>query len=712
MKKHIFSLKKKIQVAVTLILLIGILFGFTYEPTINPDPKKDKVLVGILRYILKNGHYQPKELNDDFSIAVYTKFIDEMDPVKRYFIKSDLEDFSQFKYIIDDQLKREDLSFYTYVMDRFQLRLDETRAYYKEILANPFDFEKIEVIKMNYDEIDFAKNKNKLIDSWRKQMKFNTLNRLQPLIEIEEDKAKEDEKYIKKDFKTLEIEARKKTLENINDFYERISELDHTDWFSTFLNCMVEEFDPHTTYFPPRIKEQFDINISGKIEGIGAILQEKNDYTKIVELVSGGPAWKQGDLEVGDIILKVAQKDEESVDIVGMRLHNAIKLIKGKKGTEVILTVKKVDNSIQQITIIRDVVELEDTFLKSSIAIKDGKKYGLINLPKFYIDFEDPDGRNSGSDMEKEIEALKKENIEGLLIDLRNNGGGSLKTAIEIGGLFINTGPIVQVKYRDNKPLVKKDTDPRMQWDGPLVILVNELSASASEILAAAMQDYKRAIIIGSNQTYGKGTVQNVIPLNKYYNYPDDLGAIKLTIQKFYRINGGSTQLEGVHSDITMPDKYSYVEIGERDQNNPLGWDKIEKAEYSEMNFYKNLDEVINDSKIRIFESEEFNKINEYALWLKDAQNINTFSLNFDIALKEDKQHQSEIDQFKDVFKHKSEIEFKSSLNELTLIKLDSSLAFKREAWHVNLTKDIYIDEALTVLSELEPVNYNLIAKE
>ncbi|WP_226913083.1 carboxy terminal-processing peptidase [Flavicella marina] len=712
MKNFIHTFHKKLQLLAAILILSGVLVSFTYEINTSPDPKKDKVLVGVLRYILKNGHYEPKDVNDDFSKAVYTKFIDEMDPVKRYFIKSDIEEFSQYKYKIDDQLKREDLSFYNLVMERFYQRLEESSTYYKEILAQPFDFEKKEQIKMNYDELDFAKNKNELIDSWRKQMKFNVLNRIQVQLEIEEDKVKEDSTYVKRDFATIEIEAREKTLENINDFYERITELDHTDWFSTFVNCMVEQFDPHTTYFAPRIKEQFDINISGKIEGIGARLQEKNDYTKIVELISGGPAWKQGDLEVGDIILKVAQKDEEPVDIVGMRLDDAIKLIKGKKGTEVILTVKKVDNSIQKITIVRDVVELEETFVKSSIAIKDGKKYGIINLPKFYIDFENPDGRNSGSDMEKEIEALKKENIEGLLIDLRNNGGGSLKTAIEIGGLFIDKGPIVQVKYRGNSPSVKKDTDSDMQWDGSLVILVNELSASASEILAAAMQDYKRAVIIGSNQTYGKGTVQNVIPLNKYYNYPDDLGAVKLTIQKFYRINGGSTQLEGVHSDIAMPDKYSYVEIGERDLKNPLAWDKIEKANYEEMDFYKNFDQVVNTSKERISNSEEFTKINEYAIWLKQAQENNSFSLNFEKYIEEEKEHQAEIDRFKDVFKHESNLEFQSPLKELDLVKKDSSLAAKREAWHKNLKKDIYIDEALKVLSELEPKNNKLLAKK
>ena len=713
MKKYFTNLHRKTRLFITLFILTGLLVGFTIELDNSPDPKKDKVLVGVLRYILKNGHYEPKTIDDNFSEAVYTKFINDMDPVKRYFTQKDIEEFSFYKYRIDDQLKREDLSFYTLVMDRFFIRLEESSTYYKEILSEPFDFDKKEEIQVDYDKIDFAANKNKLIDSWRKQMKFNTLNRLQGALEVEDDKFKEDSTYVKKDFKTLESTAREKTLESINDFYTRISKLDHTDWFSTFVNAIVEEFDPHTTYFAPRIKEQFDINISGKIEGIGARLQEKNDYTKIVELISGGPAWKQGDLEVGDIILKVAQKGEESVDIVGMRLDDAIKLIKGKKGTEVILTVKKVDNSIQKITIVRDVVELDETFAKSSIVIKDGKKYGVIYLPKFYFDPNDPKARNSASDMEKEIELLKKENIEGLLLDLRNNGGGSLKTAIEIGGFFIDKGPIVQVKYRDNKPAVKKDTDSDIQWNGPLVIMVNELSASASEILAAAMQDYNRAVIIGSNQTYGKGTVQTVIPLNQYYNYPEDLGAVKLTIQKFYRINGGSTQLEGVHSDIILPSKYNYVEIGERDQPNPLGWDKIEKASYEEIDFYKNLDKTISNSTDRISKNKEFNLINDYAAWLKETQEKSSFSLNFKTSMTADKKHQLKIEEFKDVFKHESDLEFISSTDEINRIQKDSTLGSKREAWHRILKEDIYIDEAIQVLSELEPKNnYDLIAKK
>jgi len=398
----------------------------------------------------------------------------------------------------------------------------------------------------------------------------------------------------------LETESRARVVSNMTEFYERFDELTYSDWFTTYINCITEQFDPHTSYFDPSIKKRFDQSMSGKLEGIGARLQKQNEYTKVIELISGGPAWKQGDLEVGDLIVKVAQADGEPLDIVGMRLDDAIEFIKGKKGTEVNLTVKKIDGTTQVITIIRDIVELEETFVKSSLVEKDGRTFGIIDLPKFYIDFDKRNSRNSTSDMAQEIERLKKENVEGLVIDLRNNGGGSLQTAIEISGLFINKGPIVQVKYRDTEPEIKKDMDSKIQWDGPVVVLVNELSASASEIFAAAMQDYKRAVIIGGKQTFGKGTVQSVLDLNRYVNLDEDMGALKMTIQKFYRINGGSTQLEGVHSDIMLPSRYTYLEIGERDEKKALVFDRVPAAEYTLWNNYENFDAVVNNSKKRI----------------------------------------------------------------------------------------------------------------
>ena len=691
------------------LLLIAFLLLFNNltlqaETTLKSDPEKDKILVYVLKNILTRGHFVVKDMNDDFSEKVYKSFIEGLDPSKRYFTQDDLKEFSKYKYEIDNQLLKDDVSFYNLVYNRFLEKTANAKSYYGEILKQPFNFNKKETIDIDYDKIPFAKNENKLVEYWRKQLKLNTLSRIQSELEKQEEKLKKDKKYKKKSFKTLEKEARKEVLKNMNELYLRIDELEHEDWFSVFLNSVVSAFDPHTTYMAPRIKERFDQDMSGKLEGIGARLSRQGIYTEIVELVSGGPAWKQGELEAGDIILEVAQGDKDPLDIVGMRLDDAIKFIKGKKGTEVRLTVKKkLDGSTKIISIIRDVVELEETFVKSSIVEKDGKKYGLIDLPRFYIDFSDRDARDSAKDMEKEIARLKSENIAGLLIDLRNNGGGSLQTAIQIAGLFIKQGPVVQVKYRGQDPIVKSDVDPKMQWDGSVVVLVNELSASASEIFAAAMQDYGRAVIIGGNQTYGKGTVQSVIPINNFYpKYEKDLGAIKMTIQKFYRVNGGSTQIEGVYSDIAMPDRYSYMKFGERDLDGALVWDKVPQAKYTQTNSYENFSEVVDKSKTRIASNTKFKLINEYAKWLKENQEDTSYSLNYKDFAKESKEQERVAKKYSDAFKHKSNLTFNSPKYELPLLKKDSILADKRNIWHKNLSKDIYVAEALNVLKDLK----------
>ena len=628
----------------------------------NTDPEKDKILVYVLKNILTRGHFVVKDMNDDFSEQVYTSFIEGLDPSKRYFTQKDLKEFSKFKYEIDNQLLEDDVSFYNTVYANFTKKIKNAKSYYGELLAQPFRFNKNETIDIDYDKVPFAKNENQLIDYWRKQLKLNVLSRVQNKIEKQDDKIKKDSKIKKKSFKYLEKEARAEVLKNMDELYLRIEELEHEDWFSTFLNSVVGAFDPHTTYMAPRTKERFDQDMSGKLEGIGARLLKKGIYTEIFELVSGGPAWKQGELEAGDVIIEVAQGDKEPLDIVGMRLDDAIKFIKGKKGTEVRLTVKKkLDGTTRIISIIRDVVELEETFVKSTIVEKEGKKYGLINLPRFYIDFSDIDSRDSAKDMEKEIARLKSENVSGLLIDLRNNGGGSLKTAIEIAGLFITEGPVVQVKYRGQDPIVKNDENPKMQWDGAVVVLVNELSASASEIFAAAMQDYGRAVIIGGNQTYGKGTVQSVIPINNFYpKYEKDLGAIKMTIQKFYRVNGGSTQIEGVYSDIAMPNKYSYMKFGERDLTGALIWDKVPQANYTKTNSYENFSDVINKSKNRIALDEQFKLINEYAKWLKENQEDTSYSLNFRDFSKESALLEIASKKYTNAFKNKTKLNFES----------------------------------------------------
>lgn len=696
-----------------LFLLVGSISFANLKITNDQDPEKDKVLISVLNYMLTKGHYNQKELNDDFSEMVFNNFIADLDPSKRYFTKIDIKEFSKYKYQIDNQLKESDIAFYSLVYGRFLEKIKNAKNYYNAILKKPFNYKKDEVIDLDFKAIDYAKTEKELLNFWRKQLKLQTIDKIRDQENLDEEEFKKDQSFKKRSFSTLEKKARADVMESMENLYIRIDELEHRDWFSTYLNSITEAFGPHTIYMPPNIKESFDQDMSGKVEGIGARLQKKGIYTHIVELVSGGPAWKQGDLEDGDIILKVAQENEDPVDIVGMRLDDAIKFIKGPKDTKVSLTVKKkIDGSTQVITITRDIVQLEETFVKSSVVEKDGKKYGVIDLPKFYINFDDRNFRDSAKDMEKEIERLKEENVEGLLIDLRNNGGGSLDTAIKIAGLFVDKGPVVQVKYRNETPIVKQDVDNRIQWKGSLVLLVNELSASASEIFAAAMQDYNRAVILGGNQTYGKGTVQNILPINKFYpNYKNDLGYLKMTIQKFYRINGGSTQVEGVYSDIAMPTRFSYMKYGERDLEGALPWDKVPQASYSQVNTYSNFSDVVTTSIERINKDPKFQLIDEYAKWLKKVQDDSSFSLNYKEYQKESKLSDAYAEKFKSVFKYQSGLAFNSPSYELPLFEANKDLKEKRDAWHKNLSKDLYISEALNVLSELKLVSNQKIVK-
>ncbi len=693
-------MKRNYKIILPILILAGALLSFNYTNRHNPDT--DKALIQVLRMILTQGHYHPVAIDDAFSEGVFTNYLETLDPTKHYFLQSDIQEFSRYKDSIDDQIMDDNLAFFYVVYDRYLQRLKESEAIYKEILSKDLPIDKAETYSVDYKKASFPKDKNELRKVWEKQLKMRYLGRLYDKETAEKDQVKTDSTYQAKSFEKLKEEALQKTRENMDDLYERLNELDQEDWFTYYINSITAQFGPHTSYLSPKNKKRFDITMAGKLEGIGARLMKEGEYTKVSELISGGPAWRAGELEVGDLILKVAQGDAEPVDIVGMRLDDAIEFIKGKKGTEVRLTLKKVDGTIQTISIIRDVVELDETFVKSAIVEKDGKKYGFIYLPKFYIDFDHRNARNSATDMALELNRLKKEGVRGILIDLRNNGGGSLKTAIDIAGLFIDEGPVVQVKYRGEKARVREDDEPGLQWDGPMVVLVNELSASASEIFAAAMQDYKRAVIIGGKQTFGKGTVQNFYTLNDYVNTDADLGFLKMTIQKFYRINGGSTQLRGVTPDVIVPTRYTYLDIGERDYDNPMPWDRIKPAHYDTWDAYTNYEKVIDASKQRISENPTFNLIEQNAKWLQEAQEDKTIYLDYKAFKQDIESHDQAAKQFEAIDEYKSHLNFTSPHYEIPLMEADSVLAQKRARWHTDLSKDIYVDEGLHVLEELQ----------
>jgi carboxyl-terminal processing protease len=717
-------MKRNLVYVLAVLLISAASCSFTNKSFDNPD--KDKLLIDLITYVLENGHYDPKTFNDEFSKQVYDNYIESLDPLKRYFLQSDIEEFNKYREAIDDQIKTSDISFFNLTYDRLMQRMVEASVMYKDVLEAPFDYTEKEEINVDYDKLSYAKDKDELWQRWRKQLKFSTLERYASALEMAEDstvakstavtegevleEAMEQKVIDSTDWPTddpvaLEKKTRESTLKTLGEYFDFMEDLEREDWFSAYLNAIVEGFDPHTFYFAPEDKERFDTSMSGKFEGIGARLQKKSDHIKIVEIISGGPAWRGNDLEVGDEIVKVGQEGEVPVSIVGMRLEDAVKLIKGPKGTKVILTVKRVDGSMSEITIVRDIVELEESYAKSSVVEKNGRAFGVIDLPKFYIDFEDYDGRNAFTDVAKEIERMKEAGVEGLVLDLRNNGGGSLKTVVDMAGLFIKEGPIVQVKSTGKKKEVLSDKDERIQWEGPLVILVNELSASASEILAAAMQDYKRAIILGSKQTYGKGTVQNIINLNQFLrgsNEFGDVGALKVTTQKFYRINGGSTQLEGVKSDVVVPDKYSYTDIGEKDQDNPLPWDKIEEAPHKDWSGYIDYELTIQKSKKRMADNQQLQLIDQNAKWIKEQQQEKVFPLNLEEYQKQAEEDEQVLKRFRKISEYQTDLSFTSLPYEKALMAKDSTLKAKRDRWHSNLSKDVYIEEAIHVLQDLK----------
>jgi carboxyl-terminal processing protease len=686
-------------IAVVAVLAVAL---WSFVPTKKQaDPEKDKLLLELLTFVIEKGHYDPAKIDDNFSKGVYKSYLEGIDPSKRFFIQSDIDQFAKYEMQIDDMINNRDLTFFNLTHERLIERIKEAEGFYKDILSKPFDFTADEQFNVDYEKQPFSKNNAELKKRWEKQLKLSVLSSITDKQKLEEDKKKKDASYKVKTFAELEKESREATLSSLDQYFDFIDDLTRDEWFSIYINSIAERFDPHTFYFAPEEKEKFDTTMRGSLEGIGARLGKKGDYVEISELIPGGPAWRGKELEQGDVIMKVAQGSDEAVDIAGLRLDDVVKKIKGPKGTEVRLTVKKVDGTIKVIPIVREVVELEETYAKSSVVNKNGKLYGVINLPKFYIDFENQDNRDAAKDVAAEIEKLKAQGVQGIVMDLRDNGGGSLKTVVDIVGLFIPQGPVVQVKSTGRKKEVLSDNDPRVQWDGPLVVLVNNFSASASEIFAAAIQDYNRGLILGSRHTYGKGTVQNIIDLNQFVrgNSAGDLGALKTTTQKYYRIDGGSVQREGVYSDIIMPDRYKYIEMGERDNDNAMPWDKIDEASFKP--FKNNFEPVIANSRKRIEGNEQFKLMDENAKWVNQKKDENTYSLNYDKFRAELDKGEALTKKFKALNDYKNNLKFTALSQEQEQLKKDPALAEKKQRWFESLSKDIYVEEALNILQDM-----------
>ena len=701
----------KIKSFLIFALLVGVVSLFAFYPSRKdnePTPKESILLQSIISF-LDQAHFKPVTIDDTFSKNLFIDYLDILDHSKRFLIKSDIDQMRQYELILDDQIRSSKLDFFDLSLKILDNSLVRARKFTNDILAQPMSFDKKEIAQVDYDSIDYARDEKELRQRWYQALKYEVLQEVADYQNrSKNDSVVTDKTEPVKSMAVVEKESREKVLKDFEKMFDRISQLRREDRLSDFLNIICSQYDPHTSYLSPRDKEDFNVGMTGKLIGIGARLQAEGEYIKVVEVVPGGPAWKDKELAVNDVIIKVRQEGEAPLDIRGMRIDDVVSKIRGKLGTKVTLTVKKPNGTTKDITIIREEVVMDEGFAKSEILSLDGviNNVGYINLPKFYADFEDNSGRFSYSDVAKEIEYLKKENVNGIIIDLRNNPGGSLNDVIKMSGLFIEKGPIVQVRSKGRNPYVMSDDDPSFLYDGPLVIMINHNSASASEIMAAALQDYKRAVVIGSHSTYGKGTVQRFFDLDRAVRGNDGvkpLGEVKATIQKYYRVNGGSTQLKGVTPDIVLPDIYNYIKTGEEENKHPMSWSQIPPAKYSQDVFViKNLNEVLANSKSRTSQNPIFGIIDQNAKRVKAQMDRKTVPLDLETYTAEMETRKAEEKKFNDLFEDIEGMNVTNLAIKLPEINSDSVKISRNEAFIKKLKKDIYLEEAIRVIKDLQ----------
>ena len=686
---------------------------FCFNSPRNDDDKMSTIMVSV-KNTLSYLHYAPKPINDAYSQDVYKHYFEMVDASKRYFLQSDMDEFAKHKTKLDDYLNQGDLTFYKLTIDRLYQRVDEIDKITQDILSKPINLEEEETLILEPKLKKNSTNAKELSAEWKKYIKYNILQEMESLTakeEIQKEKKDSVQKFNLKDTIKLEIltpeQKRLKATEEVKDLitdtFRRFKKRNKMDWFTVYMNAYTEVFDPHTNYYSPKNKEDFDTQFTGKVIGIGAIIQEKRGYLYLGALTIGAPAWKSKQLSEGDKILKVRSKpNEDPVNVVGMLADEAVRLIRGEKGTKVTLTVEKKDKTIKEVTMIREEVAIEDTFARSiTVNSKDGKKYGFINLPSFNADFADDKGRNASDDIKNELIKLKAQNVQGIILDLRNNGGGSLTEVGDILGLFMNTGPYVQVKDGNGKIQTLKNKTSAPLWTGPLVIMQNELSASASEILAGAVQDYGRGVVIGSPQSFGKGTVQTFVDLNRFLNTNDDFGSLKLTIQKFYRVTGESTQRKGIESDFKMKDFFTYAEIGERYDDYALAWDKIPAVPYQRMNYFT-AQALQKDMEARLMNNKAYQLVQESAQWKENLDKEESISLNLTKFNEVMKTRKAQIEKFKALDKFNNGLVFTLNPDEILREKKDEVFAKKSQNWKKNLQRDLYLQEAVIIASQLK----------
>lgn len=680
-----------------------------------------------LKEHLESKHYSKKALNDDLSEKAYKEFLERLDFRKHFFTQKDLAKFEKYKKKMDDEFTTGNLELLDLAHGVLISRVKSMKALVEKKLKKPITFNSSETLETDPEKREWPKDDKELNHVWDQTIRLAVLNEIIDLDDAQkgltDEAKKEAEKAAKKNknknknnkkkkkeklktVKQLEKEAREKVGKDYKSYFSRILREKKMVKLSKFYNSVIRIFDPHTYYLQPDDREDFNINLSGKLEGIGAVLVMDGAFIKVERIVPGSASWKQKELKKEDIILKVAQSTGEPVSIVNMDIRDAVKLIRGEKGSEVRLTVKKPTGEVKIVPIIRDVVEIEESYARSLIFTHDKmkQKIGYINLPSFYRDFNPKPGeapKNCTDDVTAEIKKLKKAKVEGIILDLRNNGGGSLEDARLMSGLFIKKGPIVQVKDSSGEILILEDFDSDVLFDKPLIVMVNRFSASASEILAGALQDYGRAVILGGDFTHGKGTVQTVMNLD--HSVPtflrsmvDSLGALKITIQQFYRISGGSTQNRGIVPDVILPDRLSFLESGERFLDYSLPWQKVNALKYKMWSpQIKNMDTIRKNSQERVSKSEAFDHIKKYVKYMKEQKDKTVQPLSLE-ALRKDREDRRKIAE-----KYKDD-EINKSIKVTHQIKIRDDIEKEKiQEFIDNLRKDAYLEETLFVMNDL-----------
>ncbi|MBT6326335.1 MAG: carboxy terminal-processing peptidase [Bdellovibrionales bacterium] len=706
------------------LILIFVLVCCSLQAFAFTSSGRNKLLGSQIKNALETYHYAKLSIDDTLSQKAFDQFLTKVDFGKQFLLQKDVKELSKFQFDMDDQMVSGDHKLLIKTMNILAERIKVIDQFKDQVFKEKFHFNKREKLELDPDKREFNETVKELKEYWRKTFKHATLVRYVELQEEQnnptEDKKKDKKK--KKEKKLTDAELLEKAREAIHKkytkYFSRILGEDSEDHLEKFFNAISNVFDPHTNYLPPKKKEDFDIDISGSLEGIGAVLSEDGSYIKVVSIVPGGAAWRQKDLSVADHILMVAQGDKEPVSLVDMRVGDAVRYIRGKKGTEVRLTVKKADGTRKVIPIIRDIVQIAASYAKSSVIEhkKTKRKVGYIHVPKFYRDF-DGNSRNCSDDVRNELLSFKKHNVDAVILDLRNNGGGALEDARKMTGLFIKKGPIVQIKNHRGVIEVLRDNDSNVVYDGPLIVMINRFSASASEIVAAALQDYGRAIIVGGKYSHGKGTVQAVLNLNQgplLSMFGPVMGALKVTIQKFYRVTGPSTQYKGVTPDIIIPDPMGYIKNREQDLDYSLKWDKVPSQVFSPWsNSGVNKSLLQKNSNDRVSNHKGFTKIKESVAYLLKRRE----ETNISISIKEFKKRNAESEKMSKKFKNEEVNKsmhishFEESLQNMKEVKKedkkkwDKDLAQRTKDWIEGLQKDTALEEAVYIIDDMIKMN-------